>query len=108
MTQSQLAQQVKAMVVTQGSDGSEITVGGETIRIPSVWPERESDPTGCGDAYRAGLLYGIAHGWDWQKTGRLASLLGSIKIAERGGQNHRFDRASLATRFERAFATPLW
>jgi adenosine kinase len=108
LSQSQLAQQVRAMIVTKGSDGSEITAGAETIRIPAVWPEREQDPTGCGDAYRAGLLYGIAHGWDWQKTGRLASLLGSIKIAERGGQNHRFDRASLAARFERAFATPLW
>ena len=50
------------------------------------------DPTGCGDAYRAGLLYGIAHGWDWQRTGRLASLLGSLKIASRGGQNHVIDR----------------
>ena len=108
LSQSQLAQQVKAMIVTKGSDGSEIIAGGETIRIPSVWPEREEDPTGCGDAYRAGLLYGIAHGWDWQKTGRLASLLGSIKIAERGGQNHRFDRDSLATRFARAFDAPLW
>ena len=96
------------MIVTKGADGSEITAGAETMRIPAVWPEREQDPTGCGDAYRAGLLYGIAHGWDWQKTGRLASLLGSIKIAERGGQNHRFDRASLAIGFERAFATPLW
>jgi adenosine kinase len=108
MSQAQLAQQVKAMIVTKGSEGSEITAAGETIRIPSVDPAREEDPTGCGDAYRAGLLYGIAHGWDWQKTGRLASLLGSIKIAARGGQNHTFDRASLATRFERAFAAPLW
>ena len=107
-TEQQIAQSVKAMIVTKGSDGSEIIANGETLTIPSVWPEREEDPTGCGDAYRAGLLYGIAHGWNWQKTGRLASLLGSIKIAARGGQNHTFDRASLGARYERAFDAALW
>jgi adenosine kinase len=108
LTEAELAREVKAMIVTKGSDGSEIITRGETLRIPCVWPEREEDPTGCGDAYRAGLLYGIAHGWEWQRTGRLASLLGSIKIAHRGGQNHQFDRASVAARFERAFGAPLW
>ena len=103
-----IAKEVKAMIVTRGAEGSDIIVGGETLHIPSVWPEREEDPTGCGDAYRAGLLYGIAHGWDWLKTGRLASLLGSIKIAERGGQNHSFDRASIAARYARAFGDALW
>jgi len=53
------------------------------------------DPTGCGDAYRAGLLYGIASGWDWQTCGRLASTMGAIKIASRGGQNHKPTRAEI-------------
>ena len=57
------------------------------------------DPTGCGDAFRAGLLYGLASDYDWQTTGRLASLLGSIKIAQRGGQNHHFTREEVGQRF---------
>jgi len=108
LSQDELATQVKAMIVTKGADGSDIVVGGQTLHIPSVAPEREEDPTGCGDAYRAGLLYGIAHGWDWTRTGRLASLLGSIKIAQRGGQNHQFDRASIAASYARAFGDALW
>jgi adenosine kinase len=61
------------------------------------------DPTGCGDAYRAGLLYGIARGMDWQMTGRLASLLGAVKIASRGGQNHTLAREELHSRFKENF-----
>ena len=63
------------------------------------------DPTGCGDAYRAGLLYGIAAGLDWQVTGRLASLLGAIKIAQRGGQNHRFTRDEIASATKKVFGS---
>ena len=66
------------------------------------------DPTGCGDAFRAGLLYGIANGLDWPLTGRLASLLGAIKIAQRGGQNHRFTRDEIGARFKENFGTTLW
>ncbi len=65
------------------------------------------DPTGCGDAYRSGLLYGIGQGWGWEKTGRLASLMGSIKIAHRGGQNHKPTRGDIAERFERTFGEVL-
>ena len=108
MARADLAAKVKAMIVTQGADGSQIIAGNESIAIPAVPPEREVDPTGCGDAYRAGLLYGIAHGWDWLRTGRLASLLGSIKIAQRGGQNHRFDRESVAADYDKAFGAALW
>ncbi|HTY98884.1 MAG TPA: carbohydrate kinase family protein [Rhodocyclaceae bacterium] len=104
---AELAREVTALVVTLGANGSEIHVDGQQIAIPCVDPEQVLDPTGCGDAYRAGLLYGIARGWPWQKTGRLASLMGSIKIAHRGGQNHRLSRAEIAERFERAFAEPL-
>ena len=73
------------------------------IAIPTPKPEAIVDPTGCGDAYRAGLLYGIQNGWDWAPTGRLASLMGSLKIANRGGQNHRYTRAELMGLYERHF-----
>ena len=107
-TLDQLAKQVKAFVVTLGARGSVIHAAGREIGIPSARPEKIADPTGCGDAYRAGLLYGIANGLDWGLTGRLASLLGAIKIACRGGQNHRFSREEIAVRFREAFNTALW
>ena len=65
------------------------------------------DPTGCGDAFRAGLLYGLANGFDWPTTGRLASLLGAIKIGQRGGQNHRFTRDEIAQRYRETFGSPI-
>ncbi|MBL8486678.1 MAG: carbohydrate kinase family protein [Rhodocyclaceae bacterium] len=102
-----LAREVKALVVTLGADGSEIYAEGRRIRIPCARPERLEDPTGCGDAYRAGLLHGIARGWDWEKTGRLASLMGGIKIACRGGQNHAPERAAIAERFRSEFGEEL-
>jgi adenosine kinase len=96
-----------AVVVTQGAEGSTILAKGEEIHVGAVRAERVIDPTGCGDAYRAGLLYGMARGWEWRKSARLASLLGSIKIAHRGGQNHRPGREELATRFREAFSETL-
>lgn len=107
-TIEQLAQRVDALVVTLGGEGSHIHVGGQRLEIPCVKPEALADPTGCGDAYRAGLLYGIAEGWTWEKTGRLASLMGSIKIAHRGGQNHKPTRDDIAARYRAAFAENLW
>lgn len=105
---AQLADEVEALVVTLGAQGSHIYAEGRRFEIPCVPPDRLIDPTGCGDAYRAGLLYGIANGYDWQRTGRLASLMGSIKIASRGGQNYVPDRAGIAARFEAAFGEGLW
>jgi adenosine kinase len=104
----ELAKQVKALVVTLGARGSVILTDGRRLEIPAVKAERVLDPTGCGDAYRAGLLYGIAAGLDWPVTGRLASLLGSIKIAQRGGQNHRFTREEIAQRYKEAFGARPW
>jgi len=103
-----LAAQAKALIVTKGAQGSTILAGGQKFEIASVKPDAIIDPTGCGDAYRAGLLYGIQQGWGWEKTGRLASLLGSIKIAHRGGQNHYFTRAELGQRYQNAFGEQLW
>jgi adenosine kinase len=103
-----LAKLVKAVVVTMGAKGAVVYTAGQQIEIPSVKPEAVLDPTGCGDAFRAGLLYGLAAGADWELTGRLASLMGSLKIARRGGQNHRFDRNEAADRFQQAFGMKLW
>ncbi|MBB5018162.1 adenosine kinase [Chitinivorax tropicus] len=108
LTLSELATRVKALVVTRGADGSDIYTEDRVVKIPSVPATAVVDPTGCGDAYRAGLIYGIEHEWSWEKTGRLASLLGSLKIACRGPQNHTFDRDSLATAYQAAFNEALW
>jgi len=104
----ELAKLVKAFVVTLGARGSCIHVDGQRIEIPCVKAEEVVDPTGCGDAYRAGLLYGIAAGLDWPTTGRLAALLGSLKIAKRGGQNHHFTRDEIAQRFKEQFGARIW
>ena len=103
-----LARHVKALIVTLGAQGSLIYSGGRQLEIPCAKPDAVVDPTGCGDAYRAGLLYGIANGLDWELTGRLASLLGAMKIAHRGGQNHQFTRDDVSARFKQNFATALW
>jgi len=103
----ELAQGLEALIVTKGAEGSLIYAGGECLHIPSVKPEAIVDPTGCGDAYRAGLLYGIAAGYDWRKTGQLASLMGALKIASRGGQNHHASREQISALYERHFGAPL-
>ncbi len=105
---AELAARVDALIVTLGGNGSQIHADGRVLDIPTVKPGAVVDPTGCGDAYRAGLLYGIAHGWGWQRTGRLASLLGSLKIASRGGQNHLIDRERLAVLYADHFGESLW
>jgi adenosine kinase len=104
----QIAKDVHALVVTRGGQGSVILRQGERIEIPTVKAEAVVDPTGCGDAYRAGLLYGIANRLDWSVTGRLASVLGAIKIAARGAQNHRFTRADIEARYKEAFGAMPW
>jgi adenosine kinase len=104
----ELAKLVKALVVTLGARGSVIYSGGQQIEISCVKAEAVVDPTGCGDAFRAGLLYGIGAGLDWPQTGRLAALLGAIKIAKRGGQNHHFTRDEIAQRFKENFGNRIW
>lgn len=97
-----LANKVKALIVTLGADGSVIYADGQRFEIPCVEAASVVDPTGCGDAYRAGLLYGIANGWDWPTCGRLASVMGSIKIGSRGGQNHKPSRADIEAIYSQA------
>jgi adenosine kinase len=102
-----LAGMVKALIVTRGADGSLIYAGGERIDIPCVPAKAVVDPTGCGDAYRAGLLHGIAAGRDWRSAGQLASLMGSLKISARGGQNHWVERDLIASEYRRHFGRDL-
>jgi adenosine kinase len=98
-----LARRVKALIVTRGAEGSVIYAAERRIDIPPARPTVIVDPTGCGDAYRSGVLYGIVRGFDWETAGRLGSLMGAFKIAERGGQNHRPDRETIAREFEAQF-----
>lgn len=93
----------RAFIITRGGEGSIIYADGKEIVIPCAKPVALLDPTGCGDAYRAGLLHGIQQGWDWETTGRLASLMGTLKIASRGGQNHTPTRDELQAQFRQHF-----
>src|SRR5206468_1448615 len=98
-----IAREVKALVLTLGAKGSVILADGEHHEIPCVLAENLADPTGCGDAYRAGLLHGIARGWDWPSAGKLGALMGAIKIAHRGAQNHALAREEIEAKFQGAF-----
>jgi adenosine kinase len=99
----QLAARVKALIVTRGAEGSCVYRGGQCLEIPPAGAREVVDPTGCGDAYRAGLLYGLMAGMDWETTGRLASLMGALKIERHGTQNHSFTRDEISARFEENF-----
>ena len=103
LTQAQVTDKVQALVVTRGAEGSVIYTKDRTWTIPCVKPKAVVDPTGCGDAYRAGLIHGLLHGLDWETTGRLASLMGAIKIESRGPQNHEFSRPELLRRYADSF-----
>jgi adenosine kinase len=103
----QLARDVEAVIVTRGAQGSLIYTRGREIEIPAAPAQRLVDPTGCGDAYRGGLLYGLQNGLDWEVTGRIAALMGAIKIEHAGTQSHAFDRAGFEARFKEAFGFAL-
>ncbi|MBA4743397.1 MAG: carbohydrate kinase family protein [Azoarcus sp.] len=103
-----IAGELEALIVTRGGEGSHIHTGGRCIEIPCVAAERVEDPTGCGDAYRAGLLFGLANDYDWERIGRLASVMGAFKIAHRGAQNHRPARDEIARVFKQSFGEELW
>ncbi|MBL79046.1 MAG: carbohydrate kinase family protein [Nitrosomonadaceae bacterium] len=104
-TLQELAKLVKGLIVTKGAQGSIIFTNNKEIKIPCVKADKEIDPTGCGDAYRAGLLYGIANGMDWQTTGQLGSLMGALKISQRGGQNHNFSYEEISHRYFEFFGS---
>ena len=98
---------LQALIVTQGGEGSTVYTPENDYRIPVVTASIVCDPTGCGDAYRAGLLYGLLHGYDWMTMGCIASLMGAIKIESHGTQNHHFELEEFKRRFEASFGHAL-
>jgi len=98
-----VTQRAQALIVTLGAGGSIIYTQDGEVSIPCAKAAAVVDPTGCGDAYRAGLIHGLLHGLDWKSTGRIASLMGAIKIESRGTQNHRFTRAQFEQRLAESF-----
>jgi adenosine kinase len=107
LSHAEIARRVRALIVTRGAEGSVIYADGREIVIPPARPDAIVDPTGCGDAYRAGLIFGLQNGLDWETTGRVASLMGSIKIAHAGTQQHRFTRDEFEDRFLASFGRRL-
>jgi len=103
LTPAEVADYVDALIVTLGSKGAEIITQDKTYMIPVVEAKIIEDPTGCGDVFRSGLLYGLMNGLDWEITGRIASLLGSIKIECNGTQNHSFTLEEFKSRFQAEF-----
>jgi adenosine kinase len=103
-TVADVTRRVEALIVTLGAKGSIIHTSGGDIEIATAKPKSVVDPTGCGDAYRAGLLHGLLRGLDWRATGQIASLMGAIKIESLGTQNHRFTAAEFQTRLRQSFA----
>jgi adenosine kinase len=104
---TEISAKVKAYIVTRGPAGSLIHVGNESFEIPPAHERRVTDPTGCGDAYRAGLIFGIEKGYDWPTIGRMASLMGALKVEHPGTQNQRFDYAEFAEQFRQQFGYAL-
>lgn len=98
-----IAQNVDALIVTKGGSGSLIHTDGKVLEIPLATPKAVLDPTGCGDAYRAGLIFGLLQELDWEVTGRIASLMGAIKIETCGTQNHSFTLSAFRDRFRDNF-----
>ena len=103
LSAQEVSEHVEALIITRGGQGSTIYTQGEKLTIPCAKAEQLLDPTGCGDAYRAGLIHGILHGKEWKTTGRIASLLGAIKIEQHGTQNHDFSMPSFKARFADEF-----
>jgi adenosine kinase len=103
MSPHDIAEQVDALIITLGGEGSHIYTRKQRIDIPPAKARQVADPTGCGDAYRGGLLYGLLNGLNWETTGRIAALMGAIKIEHHGTQNHRFTMEQFRERFRESF-----
>ncbi|MGE4336894.1 MAG: carbohydrate kinase family protein [Pigmentiphaga sp.] len=103
----EIARRMQAVIVTRGAEGSTLLTEGETIDIAPVRANQVIDPTGCGDAYRAGLLYGITEGWSWADSCRLASVMGAIKVEHRGPQNHEPSREEIAVSLQANYGISL-
>ncbi|MFA7386699.1 MAG: carbohydrate kinase family protein [Thiohalobacteraceae bacterium] len=103
----EIAERVDALIITRGAKGSEVYLPNKRLDVPAAQARELNDPTGCGDAYRAGLLYGLMNGLDWEVTGRIAALMGAIKIERHGTQNHAFSRDEFAERYRESFGHAL-
>lgn len=107
-SEADMAARVGALIVTRGAQGSWVYVGAQRHELAPVKAGRALDPTGCGDAYRGGLLYGLTHGMDWVAAARLGSVMGALKIEHAGAQNHRIDRAEVASRYRETYGSSPW
>lgn len=107
LSETEIADQLKALIVTQGKDGVSIHAEGQVHDIPTGTPKSVEDPTGCGDAFRAGLIFGLQQGHDWETTGRIASLMGTYKVEQAGTQNHSFTMDEFKQRFSKEFGREL-
>jgi len=103
----EIAEKVEALIVTRGGEGSHIYLGDKRLDIPAAPVSGIVDPTGCGDAFRGGLLYGMMNSLDWHITGRIAALMGAIKIEQHGTQNHSFTLDEFRQRYQVAFGEAL-
>lgn len=107
LSPEQMAQRAEAVIITRGGEGSSIYTRDKVYEIPVASALSLEDPTGCGDAYRSGLLYGLMNDMDWDTTGRIAALMGAIKIEHAGTQNHKFTRDEFDIRFKQTFGYAL-
>ena len=107
LSEKQISERVQAYLITRGPKGSEIHSKNGMLQIPVATAMRVVDPTGCGDAYRAGLIFGWMNGMDMATTGRIASLMGALKIENVGPQNQRFDYEQFAEQFRQQFGYAL-
>jgi len=105
--EADIVQRVKAYITTRGPHGSQIHTGEKTFDIPPAHERRVTDPTGCGDAFRAGLIFGIEKGYDWLTVGRMGNLMGALKVEHPGTQNQRFDYDEFAEQFKQQFGYAL-
>ncbi|GAB1406791.1 carbohydrate kinase family protein [Thermomonas brevis] len=102
-----IASKVKAYIATRGPHGCAIHADGQTYSVPPAHERRVTDPTGCGDAFRAGLIFGIEKGYDWMTIGRIGNLMGALKVEHPGTQNQRFDYDEFSTQFRQQFGYTL-
>ncbi len=92
---AEISRHVRGLIVTIGAAGSEVWIDGQKTHVPAVTAAAVVDPTGCGDAYRGALLFGLEKGWPLERCAALGNHLGSVKIAHRGPQNYALDLAQM-------------
>ena len=104
---AELSHLLEAVLVTQGAQGAHLYQDGELTQIAPIQPTSVQDPTGCGDAHRGGLLYGLTQGWSWHDSACLANVMGSLKIAVQGPQNYAHSREEISMLLEQAYGLSL-